>query len=124
MFICCQAVNKVFEGKTMKDAYLSACKWLSSNIISINNSEHIMYRFEKQKSKDYVSRIKLIVYVYADEEEVNEHNCDVCREAQGAFFLKENKYQCYSCKIEPYRKRMKQKIELLMDGLKGVLMQL
>lgn len=47
MIICEKIKEKEFIGGTIKEAYLNACKWLSTNVIAINNSKNITYRFEK-----------------------------------------------------------------------------
>lgn len=47
MIICEKIKEKEFIGGTTKEAYLNACKWLSTNVIAINNSKNITYRFEK-----------------------------------------------------------------------------
>ena len=41
--------EKKFCGANTKDAYLKACKWISSNIIAVNNSNNMTYKIEKLK---------------------------------------------------------------------------
>lgn len=110
--------DKTFEGKTQKDAYLKCCKWVASNIIAMNNCQHITYTAEKQNVV-IGGKLKLTVYVTAEEQEVYEHMCEVCKEVGGLLYTTEGKYRCYSCKVNPYRKRMQERLKLLKDGMKG-----
>lgn len=49
MIISEKILEKEFEGKNKKDAYLNCCKWLSTNIIAVNNSRFVTYKIEKKK---------------------------------------------------------------------------
>lgn len=119
MLISEKVIEKVFKGKTVKDAYMNCCKWLSTNVIAVNNSNNITYKIEKIKTKEYGGTVKLTLYITTDEEEICERNCNICKEVTGSFFMKQNKYMCEVCKVNPYRKRMKDKLDLIKEGLKG-----
>lgn len=119
MYISEKVLEQVFEGKNAKSAYLKCCKWVSTNIIAKNNSENITYKIEKINRSGLVYSVKLTVYITVDEELIHEHNCDVCREMSSSFFMQQNKYLCETCKMQPYRRRMKEKLELIKKGLKG-----
>lgn len=119
MLISEKIKEKEFEGKTTKEAYLNCCKWLSTNVIAINNSEHITYSIEKVNTGNWVKKVKLTLYVTTDEGEIQERNCNICKEATGMFYLKQNKYVCEICRISPYRQRLKDKLKLIKEGLKG-----
>ena len=120
MLVSEKILEKKFTGMNTKDAYLKACKWISTKIIATNNSENITYKIEKEQSKDLDSAsVWVVVYITIDEQKVFETNCDICRETTGAFFMTQNKYQCYSCKINPYRKRIQNKINTIREAMKG-----
>lgn len=120
MIICEKIKEKEFIGGTTKEAYLNACKWLSTNVIAVNNSKNITYRFEKlDKTGIGTKKVKLVMYVYTDEEEIKIKHCDICKEVTGAFFMAQNKYMCETCKVQPYRERIKTKLKALKEGLKG-----
>lgn len=119
MLISEKIKEKEFEGKTTKEAYLNCCKWLSTNVIAINNSEHITYSIEKVNTGNWVKKVKLTLYVTTDEGEIQERNCNICKEATGMFYLKQNKYVCEICRISPYRQRLKDKLKLIKEGIKG-----
>lgn len=112
-------LEKEFESVTTKNAYLDCCKWISTNIIAVNNSENITYKIEKVETKDWNKKIRLTVYVFVDEEEVRSRHCEICKEVTGSFFMMQNKNMCESCKMQPYRKRLTDRLKLLREGLKG-----
>lgn len=120
MLVSEKIIEKEFGGKTTKEAYLNCCKWISTNIIAINNSKNITYKVEKPERKDWNdNKVRLTVYVSTDESEVCERHCNICKEVTGSFFMKQNKYACETCKMIPYRKRLEDKIKLIKEGLKG-----
>ena len=119
MLIAEKILEKDFKGKTTKEAYLNCCKWLSTNVIAVNNSEHITYRTEKIETDDWNRTVRLTLYVTADEKEICERNCNICKEVTGSFFMTQNKYMCEICKVPPYRRRLKDKLHLIKEGLKG-----
>lgn len=119
MLIAEKIMEKEFQSKTMKQAYLDCCKWVSTNIIAVNNSKHITYKVEKVKTDNWEQKILLTVYVVADEEEILERNCNICREVTSSFFMAQNKYMCEVCKVPSYRKRLMEKLKLIKDEMKG-----
>lgn len=110
--------EKIFYGSNIKDAYLKACKWISTNIIAVNNSNNMTYKIEKSKDNYEVS-VKVTIYVTIDEGEMFERHCAICKETTGAFFMKQNKFMCETCKLLPYRKRIKEKLDLIKEVWKG-----
>lgn len=58
MLIAEKILEKDFQGKTTKEAYLNCCKWLSTNVIAVNNSKHITYRTEKVETDDWNRRLE------------------------------------------------------------------
>lgn len=119
MLISEKILEKEFQGRTTKEAYLNCCKWLSTNIIAVNNSKNITYKTEKINTDSWSKTIRLTVYVTADEEEVYERHCNICKEVSGSFFMTKNKYMCEVCKMPPYRRRLKEKLNLIKEALKG-----
>lgn len=115
-------IEKNFQNRTTKKAYLECCKWLSTNIIAVNNSGHLAYRIEKVRDDSMLCTVRLTVYVVEEEEKIQERHCDICREVTGSFFMKQNKYMCETCKMKPYRERVKKRLEALKESLKGVIL--
>ena len=122
MLISEKVLQKEFTASTMKKAYVDCMKWLSTNIIAVNNSKNVLYKIEKKENRNSVGRVLLTVYVSTDENEIFEHNCSICREMAGAFYNKENKYRCEVCKTPPYRNRLIDRLEKLKNGLKGTIL--
>lgn len=120
MIVAEKVMEKEFTDRTVKDAYLNCCKWVSTNIIAINNTKNITYRIQKlEQGQLNEKKVLLTVYVYVDEEEMKERHCNICREMSGSFFVAKNKYMCEVCKLPPYRKRVAEKLKLIKEGLKG-----
>ncbi len=113
-----QIIKKEFVGKTKKAAYLKACKYVAQNVISVNNCKNILYKIVKDDNK-MSTKVFLYVYAVVDEQEIKQKNCDVCMEVNSLFYMKARKHQCESCKILPYRERIKQGIEAIKNGMKG-----
>lgn len=108
--------EKTFENVTIKAAYLEACKWISTNIIAVNNGENITYSISKVRNKSGRNLIKVVIYITADEKEIADRNCDICKECGRSFYMAENKYRCEVCKMQPYRKRLSDRLKALQEG--------
>lgn len=121
MIVGTKIIEKEFQSRTTKQAYLDCCKWLSTNIIAVNNSNHLVYKMEKVQD-DWISKIRLTVYVMAEEQDIQERHCNICKEVTGSFFMKQNKYMCESCKMKPYRNRIREKLNIIKESLKGVIL--
>lgn len=118
MLISEKLYEREFEAKDNKTAYLKCCKWVSTNILAVNNSQNITYRIEKIDTDSWTGKVRLTVYVSTDEQEINNQNCNVCKEMQSMFYLSENKHKCESCKVPPYRRRLQNKLKMIMEGIK------
>lgn len=118
-----KVLEREFSAGKMKEAYLQCCKWVSSNIIAKNNCRNVTYRIEKLHSGMWEpQKVKLTVYVMCDEDEVMERHCEICKEVSGNFYMSQNKYMCNSCKMPPYRRRVQERLRMLKDSLKGVIL--
>lgn len=118
MMVSEKIIEKQFSATTMKEAYMKACKWISSNILAVNNSQNITYQIRKEKS-EFEKKVTLLVYVTVDEGEVQQRHCEICKEMTGSFFMKQNKHMCESCKLLPYKRRIEEKFRIVKEGLKG-----
>lgn len=108
-----------FHGNTTKDAYLKACKWYASNVIATGKESNVTCQFEKVKSKtSLVCSVRLTLFVTAKEDDVKQRHCDICNEVNKMFYIQGNKNKCDSCKVNPYRERLKEKLKRLKEGMK------
>lgn len=97
-----------FNGKTTKDAYLKACKWVAKFIVSKEKLENsfIQYRKSKEANEVFVD-----LYAGLSEEEINESFCKKCKEFHTAFFVK-NSLDCSQCKNTAYRNQVEDKLKI------------
>ena len=117
MLVAEKAKEQIFTDTSMKGAYLKACKWLSSNVLAVNNSRNIVYNIEKQKPVELGKySVKLTLYVMAEESEIKERMCNICEECSSMMYLSSNKHKCESCKVNPYRRRLQEKLKLVKEG--------
>lgn len=115
-----EAFSKSFTDEKRKVAYLDACKWLASNIIS-KEDELCEFTFKIKEDKEAeLPTFKLILYVTLDEKELRNRHCNICKEAHSAFFIN-NKVDCNSCNASAYQKRMEDMIKQKRLFLKGKL---
>lgn len=119
MLIAVEVYQKEFTDRTMKNAYLQACKWVSGEFIAVNNSKDLTYKFEKQSGKG-LPTILLKVYAMLDEEEIHNRHCNICKQATELAYLKQNKYQCEVCKVNPYRERIKNEVKNKINGMEDI----
>lgn len=119
MLVSEEVQQKYFTDKTIKDAYLTACKWISTNFIAKGNSNNITYKINKVSTQfGEPKKVVVTIYVTIDEGEVFEQNCEVCKEANSLFYLNSARHDCDSCKIIPYRKRIKNKIKIIKESMR------
>lgn len=118
MKVCEKVKEKEFQADTTKKAYRKACQWYASNVIAINNGRNIQMEIQKVG----ISKVKLVLYVCAEEGEIQQAHCEICKEMSSAFYINERKHACDSCKMVPYRNRLRQRIEAIKNGLKGVVL--
>lgn len=96
-----------FSGKDMKEAYLNACKWYASNVISKDEIKDVQVQFEKQKDSP---SIVLRLFVTADEKWLKDEHCKVCKEVHKIFFM--NDINCQNCNVAGYQRRSKSVLDV------------
>ena len=115
MYVGEQLTKKEFTGKTTKDAFLKASKWIANHLVA-KDQEHICYRIEKAGGQFGEKKVRVYFYVMEQEEGILEQNCKVCQEVNNHFYMKENRYMCYTCRVNPYRERIKGKLKKIAEG--------
>ena len=103
-----------FSGKNMKDAYLKACKWYATNVLSKDELHNIEVMYEKDKQSPTVT-LHLFATLY--EQSLIDEHCDVCKSAHNALFCSSNT-NCEWCKIHGYRNRLNQKMSIKKEYYK------
>lgn len=113
MYVQEKIASKKFIGKTSKDAYLKACRWIYENIYI--SQDEIFKRIQctvEPLPEESLPSCRLSIYCFIEEEEVFNSMCKACEEVHRLFYLNDKK-ECATCKIEPFRKRIKEKLSIV-----------
>lgn len=98
-----------FIAATMKDAYLKACKWYATNVLSKNELHDIQVEFEKNQNEQFPS-VTIHLFAVLDEEELQEKHCEICREFHHLFFIN-TQFNCNRCDTKAYQKRAEETLQ-------------
>lgn len=109
--------QKTFTAKTMKDAYLKACKWYASNVLSKDELHNIQVEYVKVNGEQ-LPTITARLFVSIEEVDVKEHHCAICRESHSSFYISEET-NCAWCKIAAFDRRLKQQLGIKKSYVKG-----
>lgn len=96
-----------FRGKNLKDAYLRACKWYATNVMSKDELQNTFAEYEKEEQSPTVV---LHLYVSLAEDAVRQEHCNICKEVNKSF-LGSDDCDCSNCKLHGYYNRIDRKIE-------------
>lgn len=105
---CCEFYSTKFKGKDMKDAYLRACKWYATNVLSKDELQNVYVEYEKDEQSPTVT---LHLYVSLTEEATRMEHCNMCKEVSKSFLFSEDVH-CSECKLNGYFNRVDNKIEI------------
>lgn len=104
-----------FTGKTMKDAYLKACKWYASNILSKDELHDV--QVEYIKDKQYPS-VTMRLFCSVEEQEVKSHHCAICKEVHKNYYMNEN-INCGWCKVSAFHNRIADVMNIKKSYVRG-----
>lgn len=109
-------IEKFYERKFIaedtKTAYLKACKFVASNIVSEGSkveAEKVTWKVEKVKSDDGLPTFMLTLFYTFDDVEFMEKTCNACKEFHKSFFINEN-FNCDRCNKVGYAKNIQNKL--------------
>ena len=114
--------KKSFEAKTMKEAYLSAVKWYSTNVLSKAEFVNVHVQFEKHDENEFPTITIRLFAVQDDEKDIMSKHCECCREMHSHFFINEDT-NCNRCSALGFQKRIEQRINIKKDYYKEMLMK-
>lgn len=97
-----------FSAKTMKDAYLKACKWYASNVLSKDELQDVQVEYIKDNKKQ-LPTVTARLFVSIEEAEVKANHCAICKETHKSFFINENT-NCAWCQIAAFDRRIQQQL--------------
>lgn len=109
--------QKSFSAKNMKDAYLKACKWYASSVLSKDELHDVQVEFIKS-TEGQLPTITARLFVSVEEKDVKEHHCAICRESHSSFFMSEET-NCAWCKIAAFDRRIAQQLAIKRSYIKS-----
>ena len=96
--------NIKFSADKMKDAYLKACKWYATNVLSKDELHEVQVEFEKGFDEQQYPTITIHLFVTLSEEELRERHCNICREFHSLFYINQQ-HNCNKCDVKAYQQR-------------------
>lgn len=112
MYIQEKIASKKFVGKTSKDAYLKSCRWVYDNIYNVQDEIFNKICYTVEPVSGNLPSCRLSIYCIVEEEEVAQSMCKACEDVHKLFYFNSEK-ECAICKLEPYRKRIREKIGIV-----------
>ena len=109
-----------FTADTMKTAYMNACKWYATNVLSKDELHNVQIEFEKSKDEKQYPTVTIHLYAVLNEEELRERHCRICRETSHLFFLHKND-NCNRCAVDAYQKRTDEMLRVKLDYYRGLI---
>lgn len=113
-----------FKAQNSKEAYLKACKFVASNVISKGSKVEVtkvtwdVIRVEKDEND--LPTFRLSLYYKFDDTEFMKQTCKACKEFHKSFFINEN-FNCSRCNKVGYEKNIKQKLLIASEYFKRTL---
>lgn len=112
--------KKSFTAETMKAAYLSACKWYSTNVLSKAEFVNVHVQFVKEDSNEFPTVTVHLFAVQDGEKDVLEEHCRCCKEMHNSFFINEDTH-CNRCSALGFQNRLERGINIKKDWYRDLL---
>lgn len=117
--------ERKFVAKDSKNAYLKACKFVASNVISkASKVEATKVTWDvipvESSGDNDLPTFMLTLYVKFDDSEFMKMTCERCKEFHKSFFVNEN-FNCDRCNKVSYEKHLEQKLDIMTGWFKEVL---
>lgn len=93
-----------FTAETMKAAYMNACKWYATNVLSKDEIHDIQVEFVKGYNEQQNPVVTIHLFAVLDESEITERYCKVCREMNNSFLAKKL-IDCEKCELTQFNAR-------------------
>ena len=95
--------KKKFTADTMKVAYMNACKWYATNVLSKDELHNVQIEFEKSAKGEFPT---VVIHLFAvlSEKELRERYCKLCKESHSLFYMNQN-FNCNRCEAKAYQAR-------------------
>lgn len=111
--------ERKFRAEDAKEAYLRACKFVASNIISKGSKVEVskvtwdVVRIEEESLPTF----QLSLYYKFDDTDFMERTCNACKQFHSSFFINEN-FNCNRCNKVGYEKNVSQKLAIGAEYLR------
>lgn len=105
--------KKEFTDESMKAAYLKACKWYATNVLSKDELHNVQVEFEKDNKGEFPT---VVIHLFAvlSEDELRKRYCEICKESHSAFYMNQN-YNCNRCEANAYQRRMDDRLRIKLE---------
>lgn len=103
--------SKSFTAKSMKEAYMKAVKWYSTNVLSKVEFKNVHVQFIKEDEDKFPTITIHLFAVLDNQEDVKEEHCKICKEMHHSFFINEDTH-CSRCSALGFQNRMERKINI------------
>lgn len=110
-----------FRAENSKDAYLKACKFVASNIISKGSKVEAtrvtwdVIRVDTEQGD--LPTFMLTLYYKFDDTEFMKSTCEACKEFHKSFFINEQ-FNCNRCNKMGYERNLSHKLEIGSEYLR------
>ena len=109
--------KKKFQAESMKAAYMSACKWYATNVLSKDELHNVQVEFEKRTKDEQFPTVVVHLFAALSEDELRERHCKICKETQTLFYMKKV-HNCDRCDVTAYQLRADEMIRVKTEFYK------
>lgn len=109
-----------FEAESMKKAYMDACKWYATNVLSKDELHNVQVEFEKKTNDEQFPTVVIHLFAVLSEDELRTKHCNICREVHSSFFMNQH-YNCNRCETNAYQKRTNDMLKVKLDYYRGLI---
>lgn len=113
--------KKKFTAGTMKEAYMAAVKWYSTNVISKDELHSVQVEFVKEDKAQFPT-ITIHLYAVLSEDELRERYCKLCKESHSLFYMNSN-YNCNRCEAKAYQVRTDEMLRIKLDYYRELILK-
>ena len=95
----------------MKEAYLKAVKWFSTNVLSKAEFTNVQAQYVKDNEGESPTITIHLFAVLDGEKDILAKHCEICKEVQRSFFRNEDT-GCNRCNALAFQSRLDEKINI------------
>ena len=111
--------KKRFSAATMKAAYMDACKWYATNVLSKDDLHNVQVEYEKLQNES-IPTVQIRLFAVLNEDELRERHCKICKECHTAFYMNSTA-PCSKCEAKAYQWRMDDMLRVKIEYYRGLI---